>query len=116
MAESLASKKCVPCEGGEPPLTEKEIQGLLPQLPEGWNAVTREEIPRLEKTFKFKDFKQAIAFVNKVAECAEKEGHHPNILVFGWNKVKIEFYTHAIRGLHENDFIMAAKTEELYSR
>lgn len=108
----LLTKKCVPCKGGIPPLGDADVQKYLKEIPE-WDVHTEEEVPRIDREFTFKDFKEAIAFVNKVADIAEAEGHHPNILIHSWNKVRIELYTHAIGGLHENDFIIAAKINEL---
>lgn len=106
----LESKKCVPCEGGIPPLPLSEARKLLKQLPSGWELKKNAGgIVQLERTFKFKNFAKAMEFVNKTAAIAEKQGHHPDIFVFGWNKVRMGLYTHAIRGLHENDFIMAAR-------
>ena len=107
---ALTDKKCVPCEGGVQPFTEEEIEGYMPQLKEGWGVVDGKKI---QKKIKFKDFKEAIKFLNKVAEIAEQEGHHPDMSVFGWNKVEIELSTHAIGGLSENDFILAAKIEQV---
>lgn len=104
--ENLKSKKCVPCEGGTPPLRKDEVEKYLGEIP-GWNA--SDNFKRVSRDFKFKNFKEAMAFVNKVAELAEKEGHHPDILIHGWNKVRLELSTHAVGGLTENDFIMAAK-------
>lgn len=105
---SLTQKRCVPCEGGEAPLKEDEIAKYMPMVPE-WDL----EDGKLVRKFKFKDFKEAIAFINKVADLAEEEQHHPNITLWGWNKVKITYFTHAINGLHLNDFIMAAKIDQL---
>jgi 4a-hydroxytetrahydrobiopterin dehydratase len=104
----LASKKCVACEGGVPPLTEKESQAYLSQTL-GWELL---EGIKIKKKFIFKNFKQAMAFVNNVAGIAESGGHHPDIYIF-YNKVTLEFWTHAIGGLSENDFIMAAKVNKL---
>lgn len=112
----LSDKKCVACEGGVPPLNEKEIKEYLGQVEGGWEVVDNKKI---QKEFKFsaqggsasggKDpFMQAMEFVNKVAVIAEGEGHHPDIHIF-YNLVKIELWTHAIGGLSENDFILAAK-------
>jgi len=103
----LSDKKCVACEGGVPPLTEAEIKTYLSHVKEGWNVAGNKKI---EKEFKFGDFKQAMEFVNKVAAIAEEEGHHPDIHIF-YNMVKIELWTHAIGGLSENDFILAAKVD-----
>ena len=111
MAE-LRTFHCVPCRGGDPPLTADEIAGLAPQTPE-WQVIEEENIPRLERTFKFKNFAQALAFTNRVGEIAEAEGHHPALLT-EWGKVTVRWWTHKIKGLHRNDFIMAARTDELY--
>lgn len=105
----LTQKKCVPCEGGTPSLSDDQIQKYLKEVPQ-WVL----EEGKVVRRFKFNNFKEAIAFVNKIAELAEAENHHPNILVYGWRNVKLTFFTHAINGLSENDFIMAAKTGQLY--
>jgi 4a-hydroxytetrahydrobiopterin dehydratase len=102
----LASRHCVPCEGGTPSLTEQEWQPLLNQL-EGWEVRDGE---RLAKEFRFKDFVQAVDFVNRITPIAEAEGHHPDLQV-GWGRVLVELTTHAARGLTENDFILAAKID-----
>ena len=104
---NLTEKKCKPCEGGVLPLTEDQANELLKQIPE-WTI----KDGHVYRQFKFKDFKEAISFVNKVAEIAEQEQHHPNIKI-NYNKVSIELYTHAINGLSENDFIVAAKIDEI---
>ncbi|MEM4255364.1 MAG: 4a-hydroxytetrahydrobiopterin dehydratase [Candidatus Norongarragalinales archaeon] len=112
----LHLKKCVPCEGGITPLPLREARKMLEILPAGWKiAENGAGIPQLRKTFVFKNFAKAIAFVNRIAAIAESQGHHPDIVVFGWNKVRIELYTHAIRGLHENDFVMAARIDHVYT-
>jgi 4a-hydroxytetrahydrobiopterin dehydratase len=105
----LTSKKCVPCEGGIPPLTLENAEALLKDLDISWKIIDK----KIERTFRFKNFREAMKFVNKVAELAEREGHHPDIHLEGWNKVRIVLYTHAINGLHENDFIVAAKIDAL---
>jgi 4a-hydroxytetrahydrobiopterin dehydratase len=105
----LTEKKCVPCESGEPTLKPKEIEKYLKELGESWRILKNLKI---EKSFGFKDFKGAISFVNKVAGLAEEEGHHPDILI-EYNKVNITIWTHAIGGLSENDFILAAKIDNL---
>lgn len=110
MAE-LSQMKCVACRGGEPTLTEQEITELMPEVP-GWEVVEIEGIPRLERTFKLKNFIEAMAFTTKIAMAAEKEDHHP-LIVTEWGKVKVQWWTHKIKGLHKNDFIMAAKTDTL---
>ena len=106
---NLINKKCVPCEGGVPTLTPDEIQKFMKELKEGWKVLDNLKI---EKLFKFKDFVEAIKFVNKVAELAEQEGHHPDIAI-NYNKVKMTIWTHAIGGLSENDFILGAKIDIL---
>lgn len=104
--------KCVACRGGEPTLTDNEISALLSQV-QGWQVVERDGIKRLENVFKFRNFSEALDFTNRVGEIAEMEGHHPAILT-EWGKVTVTWWTHKIRGLHRNDFIMAAKTDQAY--
>ncbi len=106
----LQNKHCVPCEGGEPPLTEEQENALKPQIPT-W-LLLRDTEHRLRKQFTLKNFKEAVSFVNRVAKVAEEEGHHPDIYIF-YNKVQIDLFTHAVGGLSKNDFIMAAKIDEL---
>jgi len=101
----LLSKKCVACEGGTEPITKKQAAEYLKETP-GWRILP--DGLKIEREFNFKDFKTAMAFVNKVAALAESEGHHPDIHVF-YNHVHLELSTHAIGGLSENDFILAAK-------
>ena len=108
----LISKKCVACSSDTPPIARTEAEKLLTQIPE-WNLTEEAGILRIKKDFKFKDFKEALAFVNKVGEIAESEGHHPNIRLHNWNKVELENYTHKIKGMSENDFILAAKVNVL---
>lgn len=109
---TLVEMKCAACRGDEPPLTDAEIAELLPQVPE-WEVVERDGVKRLERRFKFGDFVKALAFTNEVGELAEAEGHHPAILT-EWGRVTVTWWTHKIRGLHQNDFIAAAKTDQLY--
>ena len=105
----LAAKKCVSCEGGMPPATRDEAAILLKQI----NAWTLSGDSRwISKEFKFKDFAEALAFTDKVGEIAESEGHHPDIQL-SWGKVVVELTTHAIKGLSENDFIVAAKIDKI---
>jgi 4a-hydroxytetrahydrobiopterin dehydratase len=106
VADALTSKHCVPCEGGIPALTADEIATLMPRL-EGW-AVADDK--KLTKSYTFPDFVQALAFVNRAGAVAEEEGHHPDLLLT-WGKVGVELTTHAIGGLSENDFILAAKLD-----
>jgi len=108
----LAQMKCVACRGGEPTLTDDEIAELQPDVPE-WDVIEVEGVKRLERAFKLKNFIEAVALTNKIAMTAEKEDHHP-LIVTEWGRVKVTWWTHKIKGLHKNDFIMAAKTDELY--
>lgn len=112
--DNLLSKKCVACRGGEPTLDEGEIAELMPAVP-GWQIIEDAGVKKLERTFKFKDFRQALAFTNQVGELAEQEGHHPLIRT-EWGKVNVIWWTHKIGGLHKNDFIAAAKTDALYAQ
>lgn len=111
MVEELAKKKCVACEGGVDPLGEEEIKEYLSKV-SGWNLVEK-EIKKIEKEFQLKNFKEALSFINKIGEIAEQEGHHPDITLYNYNKVKVTIYTHSIKGLHENDFILAAKIDAI---
>ncbi len=105
---SLATKTCVPCRGGVPPLKGKELEALHQQVPR-WKLVDERQINRV---FTFPDFKQALDFVNRVGAVAEEQGHHPDILL-AWGKAEITLWTHKIDGLTESDFIMAAKIDGL---
>lgn len=109
----LREYSCVPCRGGVPPLTKDEINQYLPQVP-GWQLHDVGGILRLSREFRFINFLQAMAFTNQVATIAEAEGHHPALLT-EWGKVTVSWWTHKIKGLHRNDFIMAAKTDALVS-
>ena len=104
--ESLASKHCVPCHGGVPRLTAEETSRLLAQL-QGWQVA---EEHHLSKEYEFKNFADALAFVNRVGRVAESEGHHPDI-EFGWGYARVRIYTHAIDGLSESDFVLAARID-----
>lgn len=106
--ENLSHKKCVPCEGGVDPMTSAEVSQYLSAMPE-WHL----EDGKIMRQLTFKDFKEALAFINRVGEIAEEEGHHPDINLFSWNHVKFTLYTHAINGLHLNDFILASRINEL---
>ena len=110
--EQLNQARCVPCEGGVPTATDSEIAGYLVQLP-GWVITEVDRVKRLSKSFAFDNFVHALAFTNRVGELAEQEGHHPAILT-EWGKVTVTWWTHSIGGLHKNDFVMAAKTEEAF--
>lgn len=106
---SLAEKTCIPCRGGVPPLNSTEIQKFLTEL-KGWEVINQHH---LTKTYKFKDFKTALDFVNRVGAMAEEQGHHPDVSL-AWGKVQIDVWTHKIDGLTESDFIFAAKCDPLY--
>tara|TARA_B100000161_G_C33520959_1_gene401080 strand:+ start:54 stop:398 length:345 start_codon:yes stop_codon:yes gene_type:complete len=110
----LTKKKCVPCEGGVIPFDISEIHNYQKKV-DGWSLIDNEEnIFFLEKEFKFKNFVESQKFVNDVGKISEDEGHHPDIM-FGWGYAKIKITTHAIKGLSENDFILAAKIDEIVS-
>lgn len=107
----LAEMKCEACRSGAPAVTEHEIKEYRPQIPE-WEIAERNGIPRLERVFKFSNFAEALEFTNQVGALAEEEGHHPAIRT-EWGRVKVSWWTHKIRNLHKNDFIMAKKTDAL---
>jgi 4a-hydroxytetrahydrobiopterin dehydratase len=109
---NLASQKCIPCRGGDPALTESEIADLRKQIGD-WQVITQDNILRLQRVFKFKNYAQAVEFTNKIADIAEAEDHHP-LIMLEWGKVTVQWWTHVVKGLHKNDFIMAAKTDEIY--
>ena len=104
----LADRQCVPCRGGVPPLKGDEVQRLLGQLAD-WQAVSEHH---LLKTYRFQNFSEALAFVNRIGEIAEEQGHHPDIC-FGWGQAEISIWTHKIDGLTESDFVLAAKIDKL---
>ncbi|MFI5361921.1 MAG: 4a-hydroxytetrahydrobiopterin dehydratase [Elusimicrobiota bacterium] len=108
-SNTLARRKCAPCEGGARPLDAARIRELRPSLDGGWQ-VSKGKL--LEKAFTFKDFRAALSFTNRVGELAEKQGHHPDVFL-AWGKVKLTIWTHSIGGLSENDFILAAKIDAL---
>lgn len=108
----LSTQKCLPCEGNVKPLTSQGFHPLLQEVPL-WKVINGKQI---ERDFQFKDFKTALAFVNAVSKIAEKENHHPDLFLYGWNKVRITFYTHALGGLSRNDFIVAAKVDALVKK
>lgn len=107
----LHQMKCEACRGDEPPLGEQEIQGWKREVPD-WEVIEAGGIPRLKRVFKFKDFAEALEFTYQVGTIAEEEDHHPKI-VTEWGRVEVQWWTHKIRGLHKNDFIMAAKVDAL---
>ena len=109
----LTQLHCSPVTANTPRLNEYEVSQLKEKLP-GWRTYEKDGELRLEKSFQFKDFTQAVAFTNQIAQLANEEDHHPAILT-EWGKVTITWWTHKIKGLHRNDFIMAANTERLYT-
>ncbi|HET9322844.1 MAG TPA: 4a-hydroxytetrahydrobiopterin dehydratase [Gaiellaceae bacterium] len=111
--ERLSDEKCVACRRDAPTVTDDELAELRPRVPD-WELLELEEVPRLRRTFSFDDFATALEFTNRVGAIAENEGHHPALLT-EWGRVTVTWWTHKIRGLHRNDFVMAAKTDELYA-
>src|SRR5215469_8864140 len=105
----LASRRCTPCRGDTPPLQVKEVETMMQDVP-GWTTDTE---GKLTRNIKLANFKEALALVNKIGDLAEQEGHHPDLTIHSWNQVRIELYTHSIKGLSENDFILAAKINAL---
>lgn len=112
MADNLSSEKCSACRADALPVTPGEIAELKPQIPE-WEIVTRENVPKLERTYAFPDFVSALQFTNRVGELAEEAGHHPDIAT-AWGKVTVTWWTHKIKNLHRNDFIMASRCDDAY--
>ncbi|MGB3655728.1 MAG: 4a-hydroxytetrahydrobiopterin dehydratase [Rivularia sp. (in: cyanobacteria)] len=111
---NLKQQKCDACTGDSPAVTEEEISKLHPEIPE-WEVKAENGEKRLERVFKFKDFKSALNFTNKIGEEAENQEHHPALLT-EYGKVTVMWWTHAINGLHRNDFIMAAKTDDIAAK
>ena len=112
--EALREMSCVACRSDAPTVTEAEIAELQPHVPE-WEIAEQEGIKKLNRRFRFDDFANALAFTNALGELAEEEDHHPALLT-EWGRVTVTWWTHKIRGLHRNDFVMAAKADELYRR
>jgi 4a-hydroxytetrahydrobiopterin dehydratase len=112
MSETLPEKTCTPCRGGIPPLTRDEAQRFQAQAP---NWELGDNAHRIQRTFRFRNFREALAFVQEIGELAENEGHHPDIS-FGWGYVTVSLSTKKIKGLHENDFIMASKIDRVHDR
>jgi len=111
--DSLSKQSCEACRADAPKVSDEELKELLGLIPD-WNIEVRDNIMQLEKEFSFNNFVEAIAFTNKVGEIAESEGHHPSLLT-EWGKVTVTWWSHKIKGLHRNDFIMAAKTDGQYA-
>jgi 4a-hydroxytetrahydrobiopterin dehydratase len=109
--DALNNEKCTACRRDSPRVTEAEVLELKPQIPE-WTLLEREGIERLERVYPFANFAEALAFTNRVGALAEEEGHHPALLT-EWGRVTVTLWTHKIRGLHRNDFILAAKVDSL---
>ena len=107
--ENLLAKKCIPCSIDTEPLTDIEIESFLRRVDKNWELA---EDMRIERTFKFKNFKEALDFTNKIGNLAEEEGHHPSIYL-AWGIVRVRIWTNNIKGLHENDFILAAKIDSI---
>ncbi|WP_444994354.1 4a-hydroxytetrahydrobiopterin dehydratase [Aliikangiella sp. IMCC44359] len=107
----LNLQQCEACRADAPQVSDEELAELIKQIPD-WSVQVRDNIMQLEREFKFKNFKTAIAFTNQVGEMAESEGHHPALLT-EWGKVTVTWWSHSIKGLHRNDFICAAKTDEI---
>ena len=110
----LTQERCVACRRDAPHVTDEEITDLHPQVPD-WELIFEADIPKLDRTFKFSNFADALAFTHTLGNAADAEGHHPR-LTTEWGKVRVTWWTHKIRNLHRNDFIMAAKTDELFTR
>ena len=110
--EKLTEMHCVACRRDAPTVTDAELAELRPQVAE-WELVRLDDVDRLRRVLRFPDFAQALAFTNEIGALAEAEGHHPALLT-EWGRVTVTWWTHKIRGLHRNDFVMAAKTDELY--
>jgi 4a-hydroxytetrahydrobiopterin dehydratase len=114
MMTDLHQMKCVACRSGEPTLTDTAIAELQPQVPE-WQVKEVNGIKRLERMFKLKNFVEALAFTNRIGAIAEEENHHP-LIITEYGRVTVNWWTHIIKGLHKNDFIMAKKTDEIYGQ
>ncbi|MBI1796985.1 MAG: 4a-hydroxytetrahydrobiopterin dehydratase [Candidatus Eisenbacteria bacterium] len=111
--DDLAQSSCVPCRGGVPPLTDELIARYAPQVPE-WRVTEVDGVRRIERMFTFTNFRRALEFTVAVGELAEREQHHPDIHL-AWGRVRVETWSHKIRGLHGNDFILAAKADAIYA-
>lgn len=110
--KNVAQEHCVACRADSPRVTEAEIKELMPQIPE-WHVVEREGVPQLERPYKFQDFVAALAFTNRVGELAQQEDHHPKVCT-EYGKTTVTWWTHKIKGLHRNDFVMATKCDQVY--
>lgn len=113
MNDELSQSSCEACRADAPKVSDDELKELIAKIPD-WNIEVRNNMMQLEKVFQFDSFVKALDFTNQVGEIAEQQGHHPSLLT-EWGKVTVTWWSHKIKGLHRNDFIMAAKTDELYS-
>lgn len=113
MSDELSQSSCEACRADAPKVSDDELKELIAKIPD-WNIEVRNNMMQLEKIFQFDSFVKALDFTNQVGEIAEQQGHHPSLLT-EWGKVTVTWWSHKIKGLHRNDFIMAAKTDELYS-
>jgi 4a-hydroxytetrahydrobiopterin dehydratase len=113
MTENLSQFSCVLVRGNTPPLQKEEINLLLNSIPD-WEVIRENKVGQLQRKFIFKDFKTALSFTNAIGEISELEDHHPSILT-EWGSVTVTWWTHSIKGLHKNDFIMASKADEIYT-
>lgn len=111
---TLTEEQCVPCSGEATQISQDEIKDLKPQIPD-WEIKQENGETRLERAYEFSDFKTALNFTDRIGEAAEEEGHHPSLLT-EWGKVTVTWWTHAIEGLHQNDFVMAAKTDQIHQQ
>lgn len=111
---NLAAGKCIPCRGGESSLTESEISDLMLHIPR-WQTVIQDGVPRLQRVFTFKNYAHAVEFTIRIAAIAVEEDHHP-LIVLEWGRVIVQWWTHVVKGLHKNDFVMAAKTDEFFNQ
>ncbi|HLF03948.1 MAG TPA: 4a-hydroxytetrahydrobiopterin dehydratase [Dehalococcoidia bacterium] len=112
MVAELAQERCVACRADSPSVTQEEAAALHPQVLQ-WEQIAEDGIPKLNRAFRFRNFRQALAFTNALGELAEEQGHHPR-LVTEWGRVTVTWWTHKIRNLHRNDFVMAARTDQIY--
>ncbi|MFW5684975.1 MAG: 4a-hydroxytetrahydrobiopterin dehydratase [Spirochaetota bacterium] len=111
----LSEQSCIPCRGDVPPMGRSEIDEMMTHLHDDWQLVERNDVPRLRRTFSFGNFKQALDFTVAVGTVAEEQRHHPRI-VTQWGSVTLDWWTHKIKGLHANDFVMASRSDGLYQR
>ena len=110
----LNQEKCVACRRDSLPVTQQEVDELYPQLPQ-WNMISDDGVSKLDREFRFPDYRQALDFTNQLGNLADSEGHHPRI-VTEWGRVQVTWWTHKIRNLHRNDFIMAAKSDRIFEQ